>query len=129
MGVEMLVWIFFGLCLVGWWVWWWLYEVVVYCVDVVIIVGGEFILELNVVVDGISEFLECIVVQVGSGGMLLLFEDDDILYLYVIDLGFFEVGGWMVCCDECGVIWLYWYGKGVVVLCGGVIELLLVMVC
>lgn len=76
-GVETPVWTFLGPRPAGWWVRRRLHEVAVHRADVAITVGGEFTLEPNVAADGISEFLERIAVQAGSGGTPLPLEDDE----------------------------------------------------
>lgn len=96
--------------------------------DVAITVGGEFTLEPNVAADGISEFLERIAVQAGSGGTPLPLEDDDTLHLHATDPGLLEAGEWTVRRDERGVTWSHRHGKGAVALRGGATELLLAMV-
>ncbi len=78
--------------------------------------------------DGISEFLERIAVQAGSGGTPLPLEDDDTLHLHATDPGLLEAGEWTVRRDERGVTWSHRHGKGAVALRGGATELLLAMV-
>lgn len=91
-GVETPVWTFLGPRPAGWWVRRRLHEVAVHRADVAITVGGEFTLEPNVAADGISEFLERIAVQAGSGGTPLPLEDDDTLHLHATDPGLLEAG-------------------------------------
>lgn len=127
-GVETPVWTFLGPRPAGWWVRRRLHEVAVHRADVAITVGGEFTLEPNVAADGISEFLERIAVQAGSGGTPLPLEDDDTLHLHATDPGLLEAGEWTVRRDERGVTWSHRHGKGAVALRGGATELLLAMV-
>lgn len=126
--VETPVWTFLGPRPAGWWVRRRLHEVAVHRADVAITVGGEFTLEPNVAADGISEFLERIAVQAGSGGTPLPLEDDDTLHLHATDPGLLEAGEWTVRRDERGVTWSHRHGKGAVALRGGATELLLAMV-
>ncbi|CKR86816.1 uncharacterized Actinobacterial protein [Mycobacterium tuberculosis] len=122
------MWTFLGPRPAGWWVRRRLHEVAVHRADVAITVGGEFTLEPNVAADGISEFLERIAVQAGSGGTPLPLEDDDTLHLHATDPGLLEAGEWTVRRDERGVTWSHRHGKGAVALRGGATELLLAMV-
>lgn len=126
--METPVWTFLGPRPAGWWVRRRLHEVAVHRADVAITVGGEFTLEPNVAADGISEFLERIAVQAGSGGTPLPLEDDDTLHLHATDPGLLEAGEWTVRRDERGVTWSHRHGKGAVALRGGATELLLAMV-
>lgn len=127
-GADTPVWTFLGRRPAGWWIRRRLHEAAVHRADAAITVGSEFTLQPDVAADGISEFLERIVIQAGRDGAALPLEGDDTLHLHATDPGLGESGEWTIGVDDGGITWSHRHGKGTVALRGGATELLLAMV-
>ena len=95
--------------------------------DAAIAVGTDFALAPDVAADGITEFLERIVIQAGRGGAPLPLDDGYTLHLHATDPGLGEAGEWTVNRTGDGLAWSHEHGKGSVALRGGATELLLAM--
>ncbi|CAM3393334.1 hypothetical protein BST27_23765 [Mycobacterium intermedium] len=126
-GVETPVWTFLGTRPASWWLRRRLHEAAVHRADAAIAVGSDFTLEPAIAADGITEFLERIVIQAGNDGAPLPLEGDDTLHLHATDDGLGEAGEWTAALDAGGITWSHAHGKGTVALRGGATELLLAM--
>lgn len=131
-GVETPVWTFLGPRPANWWIRRRLHEVAVHRADVAIAQGIDFTLEPEIAADGITEWLERVVIQAGGNGAPLPLEDGDTLHLHATDPGLGEAGEWTVGVNDGGtsgiITWSHEHGKGSVALRGGATELLLAMV-
>jgi uncharacterized protein (TIGR03083 family) len=127
-GVETPVWTFLGARPANWWVRRRLHEAAVHRADAAIAVGSDFTLEPDVAADGISEWLERIVIQAGRDGAALPLESGHTIHLHATDPGLGEAGEWTVAVADGGITWSHEHGKGTVALRGGATELLLAMV-
>ncbi|BBY23150.1 maleylpyruvate isomerase family mycothiol-dependent enzyme [Mycobacterium stomatepiae] len=126
-GVETPVWTFLGERPANWWIRRRLHETSVHRADAAIALGSEFSLEPAVAADGITEFLERIAIQAGSGGAALPLADDHTLHLHATDPGLGEAGEWTVGISGTGIAWSHQHGKGSVALRGAATELLLAL--
>jgi uncharacterized protein (TIGR03083 family) len=126
-GVETPVWTFLGPRPANWWIRRRLHETAVHRADAAIATGGEFALEATIAADGITEWLERVAIQAGSGGAALPLEDGNTLHLHATDPGLGEAGEWTVGVEGNGITWSHEHGKGSVALRGGATELLLAL--
>ena len=126
-GVETPVWTFLGPRPANWWIRRRLHETAVHRADAAIATGGEFALEATIAADGITEWLERVAIQAGSGGAPLPLEDGKTLHLHATDPGLGDAGEWTVGVEGNGITWSHEHGKGSVALRGGATELLLAM--
>jgi uncharacterized protein (TIGR03083 family) len=130
-GVETPVWTFLGERQANWWIRRRLHEAAVHRADAAIALGREFTLEPDVAADGITEWLERVVIQSGRDGAPLPLEDGDTVHLHATDAGLGEAGEWTIGVSADGikgVTWSHEHGKGTVAVRGGATELLLAMV-
>jgi uncharacterized protein (TIGR03083 family) len=127
-GVETPVWTFLGPRPASWWIRRRLHETAVHRADAAIATGGEFTLEASTAADAITEWLERVAIQAGSGGAPLPLEDGNTLHLHATDPGLGEAGEWTIGVDGGGITWSHEHGKGSAALRGGATELLLAMV-
>ncbi|VBA45670.1 hypothetical protein LAUMK191_00441 [Mycobacterium attenuatum] len=126
-GAQTPVWTFLGQRPAGWWIRRRLHEVAVHRADAANAVGGEFTLEPDIAADGISEFLERIVVQAGGDGAAPPLEGSDTLHVHATDPGLGAAGEWTIVVDNGRISWSHQHGKGTVALRGRAAELLLAM--
>jgi uncharacterized protein (TIGR03083 family) len=126
-GVETPVWTFLGERPANWWIRRRLHETSVHRADAAIALDSEFTLEPAVAADGITEFLERIAIQAGSGGAPLPLADDHTLHLHATDPGLGEAGEWTIAVSGTGITWSHEHGKGSAALRGAATELLLAM--
>jgi uncharacterized protein (TIGR03083 family) len=126
-GVETPVWTFLGRRPANWWIRRRLHETAVHRADVAIATGGEFTLNGDIAADAVTEWLERVAIQAGSGGAALPLGDGDTLHLHATDPGLGEAGEWTVGVGDGGINWTHEHGKGSVALRGGATDLLLVM--
>ncbi len=126
-GVETPVWTFLGERPANWWIRRRLHEVAVHRADAAIAIGSEFTLEPEVAADGITEWLERVAVQAGSGGAPLPLDNGDIMHVHATDPGLGESGEWTIVLSATGITWSHQHDKGTVALRGGATELLLAM--
>ena len=127
-GVETPVWTFLGPRPANWWIRRRLHEVAVHRADVAIAQGGDFTLEPDIAADGITEWLERIVIRAGTKGAPLPLEDGNTMHMHATDPGLGEAGEWTVGARDDRITWSHEHGKGTVALRGGATELLLAMV-
>ncbi|MGV7852212.1 hypothetical protein PJM29_28975, partial [Mycobacterium kansasii] len=95
--------------------------------DAAVAVGSDFTLEPDIAADGISEFLERIVVQAGGDGAAPPLEGSDTLHVHATDPGLGAAGEWTIAVDNGRISWSHQHGKATVALRGRVAELLLAM--
>ena len=126
-GVETPVWTFLGPRPANWWIRRRLHEVAVHHADAAIAVGSEFTLEPDIAADGITEWLERVVIQAGRGGAPLPLEGDNTIHLHATDSGLSEPGEWTIGVADGGIAWSHEHGKGTVALRGAATELLLAL--
>ncbi|OSC38755.1 maleylpyruvate isomerase family mycothiol-dependent enzyme [Mycobacterium decipiens] len=127
-GVETSVWTFLGPRPAYWWVRRRMHEVAVHRADAAIAVGSDFTLDPDIAADGISEWLERVVIQAGSAGGALPLEGDNTMHLHATDPGLGAAGEWTIGVSRGGITWSHEHGKGTVAARGGATELLLAMV-
>lgn len=126
-GGQTPVWTFLGTRPANWWIRRRLHETAVHRADAAIAVGTDFALAPDVAADGITEFLERIVIQAGRDGAALPVEAGTTLHLHATDPGLGEAGEWTITVSGDGITWSHEHGKGSVALRGGATELLLAM--
>jgi uncharacterized protein (TIGR03083 family) len=126
-GAETPVWTFLGTRPANWWVRRRLHETAIHRADAAIAVGTDFVLAPEVAADGITEFLDRIMIEAGRGGVPLPLNDGNTLHLHATDAGLGEAGEWTVNTTGDGLSWSHEHGKGSVALRGGATELLLAM--
>ncbi|SPM39008.1 hypothetical protein MNAB215_1189, partial [Mycobacterium numidiamassiliense] len=126
-GGQTPVWTFLGTRPANWWIRRRLQETAVHRADAAIAVGTDFALAPDVAADGITEFLERIVIQAGGDGAALPLEAGTSLHLHATDPGLGAAGEWTINVSGDGITWSHEHGKGSVALRGGATELLLAM--
>jgi uncharacterized protein (TIGR03083 family) len=126
-GVETPVWTFLGPRPANWWIRRRLHEATVHRADAALAVGREFTLGPDVAADGITEWLERVVIQAGTEREPLPLDVGNTLHLHATDPGLGEAGEWTISVTEAGITWSHEHGKGSVALRGGATELLLAM--
>lgn len=126
-GVDTPVWTFLGTRPANWWIRRRLHEVAVHRADAAIAIGSEFTLDAEIAADGITEWLERVVIQAGGNGSALPLENGETIHLHATDPGLGEAGEWTVGVQDGRIIWSHDHGKSSVALRGGATELLLAM--
>jgi uncharacterized protein (TIGR03083 family) len=126
-GVETPVWTFLGPRPANWWIRRRLHEVAVHRVDAAIALGSDFMLEPDIAADGITEWLERVAIQAGSGGEALPLEEGNTIHLHATD-SLSEPGEWTIGVRDGRISWSHEHGKGTVALRGRAGELLLALV-
>lgn len=126
-GLETPVWTFLGPRPANWWVRRRLHETAVHRADAAIAVDEKFALQADVAADGITEWLERVVIQFDGEAAPLPLEDGDTVHLHATDPGLGEAGEWTVGVDGKRIRWSHEHGKGSVALRGRATELLLAM--
>jgi len=127
-GVETPVWTFLGPRPANWWIRRRLHEAAVHRADAAIAVGSDFTLEPDIAADAITEWLERVAIQAGSGGAELPLEDGNTIHLHATDPGLNEPGEWTISVADGAITFAPEHGKGTVALRGGATELLLALV-
>lgn len=127
-GGETPVWTFLGNRPANWWIRRRLHETAVHRADVAIALGGEFSLAADVAADGITEWLERIAIQAGSGGVALPLDGNETIHVHATDPGLGDTGEWTAVAHQGRIAWSHEHGKGTVALRGGATELLLALV-
>jgi uncharacterized protein (TIGR03083 family) len=126
-GGQTPAWTFLGTRPANWWIRRRLHETAVHRADAAIAVGTDFALAPDVAADGITEFLERIVIQAGGDGAALPLEAGTSLHLHATDPGLGAAGEWTINVSGDGITWSHEHGKGSGALRGGATELLLAM--
>ncbi|MGF2946564.1 maleylpyruvate isomerase family mycothiol-dependent enzyme [Mycobacterium sp. Lab-001] len=127
-GADTPVWTFLGPRPANWWVRRWLHEIAVHRADAAIAVDSEFTLAPEIAADGITEYLERVVVSAGGDGAQLPLADGQTLHLHATDAGLGEAGEWTIAVEDGRIGWSHEHGKGTAALRGGATELLLALV-
>jgi uncharacterized protein (TIGR03083 family) len=126
-GVETPVWTFLGTRPANWWIRRRLHEAAVHRADAAIAVGSEFTLDADIAADAITEWLERVSIQAGSGDAPLPLDDGNTIHLHATDQGLNEPGEWTISVADGAIAFAHEHGKGTVALRGGATELLLAL--
>ncbi|QUR66079.1 maleylpyruvate isomerase family mycothiol-dependent enzyme [Mycobacterium spongiae] len=127
-GGDTPVWTFLGTRPAKWWVRRRLHEVAVHRADAAIALKRDFALQPETAADGISEWLERLAIQAGSGDAAAPLDGDTTMHLHCTDPGLDKAGEWTIRRCGTGIAWSHEHGKGTLALRGGATDLLLAMV-
>lgn len=130
-GPQTSVWTFLGPRPAQWWIRRRLHETAVHRADVALAVGAEFNLDPSLAADGITEYLERVVIRAndegpGSGDRPL--GDGQSLHLHATDPGLGEAGEWTLLGRQDGIAMDHEHGKATAALRGPARDLLLAIV-
>ncbi|OBJ47562.1 maleylpyruvate isomerase family mycothiol-dependent enzyme [Mycobacterium sp. 1423905.2] len=126
-GAETPVWTFLGARPANWWIRRRLHETAVHRADAALALGIEFTYDANLAADAITEWLERVAIQAGSGGAVLPIDEGQTIHFHATDPDLNEPGEWTAGVRGGKVNWSHEHGKGTVALRGGATELLLAM--
>ena len=130
-GPDTPVWTFLGLRPAAWWIRRRLHETAVHRADAALALGTDFEIDPSVAADGITEYLERVVIRSDQNGDRPL-EDDQSLHLHAIDEGLGGPGEtpreWMILGRPDGIAFDHEHGKATAALRGPARDLLLAIV-
>ena len=130
-GPETPVWTFLGPRPAAWWIRRRLHETVVHRADAALALGAGFDVDPALAADGITEYLERVVVRADEEGPAWgdrpLF-DGQSLHLHATDPGLGEAGEWTILGRPDGIAFDHEHGKATVALRGPARDLLLAIV-
>lgn len=127
-GAQTPVWTFLGPRPAGWWIRRRLHETAVHRADAALALGVDFEIDPDLAADGISEYLERVVVRAGADGAERPLEDGQSLHLHATDPGLAVTGEWTVRGGRDGIAVDRDHGKATAALRGPARDLLLAIV-
>jgi uncharacterized protein (TIGR03083 family) len=127
-GAETPVWTFLGSRPAYWWVRRRLHEATVHRADAAMALTLDYVLTPELAADAVSEWLERVAAQAGSGDAALPLEDGQTIHLHADDPGLGVAGEWTIRTDGDRITWSHGHDKGAVALRGGAVDLLLAVV-
>lgn len=127
-GADTPVWTFLGPRPAQWWIRRRLHEVTVHRADAALALGEGYELAPDLAADGITEWLERVVIQAGGDSGPAPLSDGQSVHLHATDAGLGESGEWTVSGDGGAISWSHQHGKGSVALRGSARDLLLAIV-
>jgi len=127
-GAETPVWTFLGPRPAGWWIRRRLHETAVHRADAALALGVGFDIDPAVAADGITEYLERVVIRADAAGGELPLEDGRSLHLHATDLGLGAAGEWTIRGRPRGIVVGHEHGKATAALRGPARDLLLAIV-
>jgi len=130
-GAQTPVWTFLGSRPAAWWIRRRLHETAVHRADAALAVGAEFEIDAAVAADGISEYLERVMIRAAEndpswGGLPL--RDGQSLHLHATDAGLGTAGEWTISGRVDGIEFEHGHAKATVALRGRARDLLLAIV-
>ena len=125
-GAHTAVWTFIGPGPAQWWIRRRVHETAVHRADAAIAVGADYQLAPEVAADGITEWLERVVIE-GKGESAPL-DDGQTLHLHATDDGLGSAGEWSIVGRDGGIAFSHEHGKGDAALRGSAKDLLLAIV-
>ena len=125
-GSDARVWTFTGPKPAGFWIRRRLHEATVHRADAALAVGVDYHLPPELAADGISEWIDLMVVQADPHAPPV--ERGTALHLHATDGGLGPTGEWMITNDEDGLNWSHDHGKGEAAVRGTATDLLLAVV-
>ena len=125
-GAHTAVWTFIGPMPAQWWIRRRVHETAVHRADAAIAVGADYQLAPEVAADGITEWLERVVIE-GKGESAPL-DDGQTLHLHATDDGLGSAGEWSIVGRDGGIAFSHEHGKGDAALRGSAKDLLLAIV-
>jgi uncharacterized protein (TIGR03083 family) len=127
-GGETPVWTFLGSRPASWWIRRRLHETTVHRADAAFALGVDYALDPELAADGITEWLERVVVKAGSADTPLPIDDGHTVHLHATDPDLGEAGEWTMRAEGGRIAWSHDHGKGSVALRGRAVDLLLAVV-
>jgi uncharacterized protein (TIGR03083 family) len=124
-GEDTPVWTFLGPRPSSWWIRRRLHEATVHRADAAVALGLGYQIAPDLAADGISEWLDRVVIQAGSNGSPLPLDPGQTLHLHAGDPGLGPAGEWTVSASADGLRWAHQHGKSTAALRGGAAGLLL----
>jgi uncharacterized protein (TIGR03083 family) len=125
-GAHTAVWTFIGPRPAQWWIRRRVHETAVHRADAAIAVGADYQLAPEVAADGITEWLERVVIE-GKGESAPL-DDGQTLHLHATDDGLGSAGEWSIVGRDGGIAFSHEHSKGDAALRGSAKDLLLAIV-
>ena len=127
-GADTPVWTFLGPRPAAWWIRRRLHEATVHRADAALALGVDYDLDAELAVDGISEWLDRVVIEAKSDDAAPLLQDGQTLHLHATDSGLGPAGEWTISGGPDGISWSHDHGKATAALRGGAKDLLLAVV-
>ena len=126
-GPDTAVWTFLGPRPAAWWIRRRLHETAVHRADAAFTLGAPFEMDPRIAADGITEYLERVVIRADSGSAGPLGEAQS-LHLHATDPGLGAVGEWMILGGSDGISVDHGHAKATTALRGRARDLLLAIV-
>jgi len=127
-GADTPVWTFLGPRPAGWWTRRRLHETAVHRADTALALGVGFDIDPVAAADGITEYLERVVVRAGAAGREFPLKDGCSLHLHATDPGLGAAGEWTILGRPDGIAVDHGHGKATAALRGPARDLLLAIV-
>lgn len=127
-GADTPVWTFLGPRPAGWWIRRRLHETAVHRADAALALGVDFAIDPAVAADGITEYLERVVVRAAAPDAEPPLVDGQSIHLHATDPGLGDAGEWMIVDRVGGIAFDHGHGKAAVALRGPARDLLLALV-
>lgn len=127
-GADTPVWTFLGPRPAGWWIRRRLHETAVHRADAALALGAEFGIAPAVAADGITEYLERVVIRTGMVDTAPPLADGQSVHLHATDQGLGDAGEWMIVGRNGGIAFDHGHEKATVALRGPARDLLLALV-
>lgn len=127
-GADRPVWTFLGPRPAGWWIRRRLHETAVHRADAALALGVGFDIDPALAADGVTEYLERVVVRSGAAGGERPLLDGQSLHLHATDSALGAAGEWTVLGGTDGITVTHGHGKATVALRGPARDLLLAIV-
>jgi hypothetical protein len=112
----------------GWWIRRRLHETAVHRADAALALGAEFGIAPAVAADGITEYLERVVIRTGMVDTAPPLADGQSVHLHATDQGLGDAGEWMIVGRNGGIAFDHGHEKATVALRGPARDLLLALV-
>jgi uncharacterized protein (TIGR03083 family) len=127
-GADIPVWTFLGPRPAAWWIRRRLHEATVHRADAALALGADYDLDAELAADGISEWLDRVVIEAKSDDAAPPLQAGQTLHLHATDAGLGPAGEWTISSGADGIWWSHDHGKGTAALRGGAKDLLLAVV-
>lgn len=127
-GADTPVWTFLGPRAAGWWVRRRLHETAVHRADAALALRVGFDIAADIAADGVTEYLERVVVLAGAGGAELPLGTGQSLHLHATDGGLGPAGEWTLLGGADGIAMHHDHGKATAAVRGPARDLLLAVV-
>lgn len=127
-GAQTPVWTFLGPRPAGWWVRRRLHETAVHRADAALALGAGFDIDPALAADGLTEYLERVVVRAGMPGGEPPLAEGQSLHLHATDSGLGQTGEWTIRGGAEGISMGHDHGKATAALRGPARDLLLALV-